>query len=428
MSFRSVRTRLKVLGLSMCIALWMQGIAGTQQPQPQTSGSTMPVMGPVGEKDAAPLTAAAPANSVVDQGIIPSRQLISPAGLQSVFASRVYGVVFGEHGDSIYAATVGQKGSNVYQIDLKTNHMMAVLSTDAAPGMQGLAYDLLRHQPLMSGLAGKVKGGGTNSEQLIALDQGSSVIANGLGTQQIGGLAVGLSKNSTGRRLAVVALTFNDEAAVIDLDTKEVYGKIKTGVAPFGVVVSADSSVAWVSNRCGRFAHAGEQTAATGPKPNADRVLVDDRGVASSGTVTRIDLIAGKVTAEVNTGLHPSGMAWDEEHHRLYIANSNSDSISVVDTASNRVVDTFAIEPFVKKAAGVSPESVALSPDHATLYAACAGINAVAVIDLTASHPRLAGLIPTGGIRTTSQSAQMESSLPFRPCWGLDLAGTAPIS
>ena len=329
-------------------------------------------------------------------GIIPSRQLISPAGLQSVFESRVYGVAFGEHGDSIYAATVGQKGSNVYQIDLKTNHMMAVLSTDAAPGMQGLAYDLLRHQPLMSGLAGKVKGGGTDSGQLIALDQASSVIADGLGTQQIGGLGVGLSKNSAGRRLAVVALTFDDEAAVIDLDTKEVYGKIKTGVAPFGVVVSADSSVAWVSNWGGRFTHPGEQTAATGPKPNADQVLVDDRGVASSGTVTRIDLVTGKVTAVVSTGLHPSGMAWDEEHHRLYVANSNSDSISVVDTVTNRVVDTFAIEPFMRKAAGVSPESVALSPDHATLYAACAGINAVAVIDLSASHPRLAGLIPTG--------------------------------
>ena len=68
-------------------------------------------------------------------------------------------------------------------------------------------------------------------------------------------------------------------------------------------------------------------------------MLVDDRGVASSGTVTRIDLVTGKVTAVVDTGLHPSGMAWDEQHHRLYVANSNSDSISVVDTAANRVVE-----------------------------------------------------------------------------------------
>jgi Phosphoesterase family len=59
-------------------------------------------------------------------------------------------------------------------------------------------------------------------------------------------------------------------------------------------------------------------------------------------------------------------------------------------------VDTIAIQPFRKKVAGAAPESVALSHDHTTLYAACAGINAVAVIDLQASHPHVAGLIPTG--------------------------------
>jgi YVTN family beta-propeller protein len=395
MGFMSVHTRLKFAALSICIVLLMQGTANTQESESQTSGSTTPKMGPDGEKGATPSTAMPPSNSVVDPGIIPSRQMISPAGLQSVFESRVLGVAFGEHGDSIYAATTGQKGSFVYQISLKTNHMVAVLSADATPGMQGLVYDPAQHEPLMSGLAANGKGDG-GSGQLVALSQASSVIANGLGTQQIGGLGVGLSKNSAGHRLAVIALTFDDEAAVIDLETNEVYSKIKTGIAPFGVAVSANSSVAWVSNWGGRFARPGQQTAATGPEPNADRVLVDDRGAASSGTVTRIDLITGKVTAVVSTGLHPSGTAWDEEHHRLYVANSNSDSVSVVDTVTNREVDTFAIEPFMRKVAGVSPESVALSPDHATLYAACAGINAVAVIDLAPSHPRLAGMIPTG--------------------------------
>ena len=207
---------------------------------------------------------------------------------------------------------------------------------------------------------------------------------------------MGLSKNSAGRRLAVVALTFDDQAAVIDLDTKEVSGKIKTGVAPFGVAVSADSSVAWVSNWGGRFTHPGEQTAATGPEPNADRVLVDERGVASSGTVTRIDLVTGKVTAVVGTAfILPE---WPGMKNIIGYTSPTATPIQsrLSTRLTNRVVETFAIEPFMRKVAGVSPESVALSPDHATLYAACAGINAVAVIDLAASHPRLAGLIPTG--------------------------------
>ena len=178
MGFRFAHTGLKFAALSLGIALWMQGTASTQEPESQSSDSTTPKMGPVGEKGSTPLTAAPPANSVVDPGVIPSRQLISPAGLESVFESRVYGVAFGEHGDSIYAATVGQKGSSVYQISLKTNHMLAVLSSKAAPGMQGLAYDSARHQPLMSGLAGSAKSGG-GSGQLVALDHASSVIADG---------------------------------------------------------------------------------------------------------------------------------------------------------------------------------------------------------------------------------------------------------
>lgn len=353
-------------------------------------------MGPVGEQEAKPSSAASPVASVVDPGIIPSRQTITPAGLQSIFESRVYGVAFGENGDSIYAATAGQKGSYVYQINLKTNQMMGVMNAAASPGMQGLIYDPVSRTPLLSGLSGGGKQKGS-AGQLVQLSGGKgTVLADGVGSHQVAGIGVGRSKNSHGQRLAIMALTFDDEVAVLDLDTREVLRRIKTGVAPFGVVINADSSAAYVSNWGGRFPKAGERTAATGPEPNADQVLVDERGVVSSGTVTRIDLLSGQVTATVDVGLHPSGLAWDEAHHRLFVANSNSDSISVVDTATNRLVETLAVQPFNRKVAGAAPESVALSPDNKTLYAACAGINAVAVIDVAAAHPHLAGLIPTG--------------------------------
>jgi YVTN family beta-propeller protein len=353
-------------------------------------------MGPVGEQESKPSNAAPPANSVVDPGVIPSRQQITPAGLQSIFESRVYGVSFGADGTSIYAAVLGQKGTLVYQIDLKSNRMMTVLTTEASAGMQGLTYDSTSHTPFLSGLVGNGKQQ-QSSGQLVALsEKDSTVIATGLGTHQIGGVSVGSSSNSSRRRLAVVALTFNDEAAIIDIDTKEVRARVKTGIAPFGAIVSRDSSVAWVSNWGGRIPQPNETSAATGPEPNADKVLVDERGVASSGTVTRIDLLSGKVTATVAVGLHPSGLAWDEAHHRLYVANSNSDSVSVVDTATNRLVETIALQPFQRKAAGVAPESVALSPDRSRLYVACAGINAVAVIDLHAKRSRITGFIPTG--------------------------------
>jgi YVTN family beta-propeller protein len=387
--------------LIACILLSMPGAARAQDsgqsavPGPAVN-SAVQTMGPVGEQEALPSSAAPPVSSVVDPGVIPSRQAITPAGLQSIFESRVYGIAFDENGDSIYAAVLGRKGTYVYRIDLKTNRMMTVLSAAITSGMQGLAYDPVGRVPLLAGLAGNGKRA-ESSGQLVALGgEKGIVIADGVGSHQIGGVGVGPAKNSRGHRLAVVALTFNDEAAVIDLDRKEVKARVKTGIAPFGVVVNADSSVAWVSNWGGRVPRPGERSAATGPEPNADKALVDERGVASSGTVARVDLLTGTATAAVAVGLHPSGLAWDERRQRLYVANSNSDSISIVDTAANRLIETITLRPFLQQVAGISPESVALSPDRSTLYVACAGINALAVIGLDAQRPRVSGFIPTG--------------------------------
>ena len=396
MTCRPRRVLLREAILLICILLPMQGVMNAQNSGQSTSELAAQKMGPVGEQESKPTSAAPPVNSVVDPGIIPSRQAITPAGLQSIFESRVFGVAFGENGDSIYAAVLGQKGTYVYQIDLKTNQNMAVFNTEASSGLQGLTYDPTSHTPLLSGLFGNGKRQ-ESSGQLVALSgKSSAVIADGLGTHQIGGVSVGHAKNSRGQRLAVVALTFDDAVAVVDLDTKQVQARIKTGIAPFATAVNSDSSVAYVSNWGGRVPLRGERSAATGPNLGADRVLVDERGVASSGTVARVDLLSGQVTAVIAAGLHPSGLAWDEPHQRLYVANSNSDSISIVNTATNRLTETIVLQPFLKKVAGVSPESVALSPNHSILYVACAGINAVAVIEVNGQHPRVVGFIPTG--------------------------------
>ncbi|MGO9893228.1 MAG: alkaline phosphatase family protein [Bryobacteraceae bacterium] len=123
------------------------------------------------------------------------------------------------------------------------------------------------------------------------------------------------------------------------------------------------------------------------------QVVVDARGVASTGTVTRIDLGTLAATNTIGVGLHPTAIVWDEPGDRLYVANGNSDSVSVIDTRRIAVAQTFAIAPFAVKAAGIAPTALALSKDRATLYAACGGINAIAVMDARTGAVR--GLIPT---------------------------------
>ena len=187
------------LGLLLpCILLYSPNAIRAQSPDQSVSKPAVQQLGPVGEQESKPSNAAPPANSVVDPGVIPSRQQITPAGLQSIFESRVYGVSFGADGNSICAAVLGQKGTLVYQIDLKSNRMMTVSTTEASAGMQGLTYDSTSHTPFLSGMVGNGKQQ-QSSGQLVALSgEASTVIATGLGTHQMGGVSVGPPKIPAG--------------------------------------------------------------------------------------------------------------------------------------------------------------------------------------------------------------------------------------
>jgi YVTN family beta-propeller protein len=103
------------------------------------------------------------------------------------------------------------------------------------------------------------------------------------------------------------------------------------------------------------------------------------------------------------------------------VSNSNSDTISVIDTAQNKVVETISVQPFERKVAGVAPEAVVVSQDGRRLYAACAGINAVAVIGVGESGqgaPKILGLIPTNWYPdTTSPSARTGLIWRCRRSW-----------
>src|SRR6185503_10356416 len=65
---------------------------------------------------------------------------------------------------------------------------------------------------------------------------------------------------------------------------------------------------------------------------------------------------------------------------RLYVANGNADTVTVIDTATDQVTRTITLQPFAEKVAGIAPTALALSSDGETLYVACGGINAVMVI------------------------------------------------
>ena len=342
-----------------------------------------------------------PVRSVFDPGVIPSRQDITPAGIQAVFESRIFGLTFGATSAEIYALAAARRGLVIFKMDWQTNKVLEQVRSQGTPGKQGIAFDLVNDEPLINATGPeKVNGKVVSSVRLISMANGAEkVIAHALGTTNAGGVAVPApSPKNSSPRYAIIPLTFDDAAAIVDLSTGALKSSVKTGIAPFGAVINAASTVAYVSNWGGRFPRPGDLTAATGPNKGADLAVVDQRGIAASGTVSRIDIATGKVTNNIEVGLHPTSLAWDEAHHRLFVSNSNSDTISVIDTAQNKVVETISVQPFERKVAGVAPEAVVVSQDGRRLYAACGGLNAVAVIGVgegPQGGSKILGLIPT---------------------------------
>jgi YVTN family beta-propeller protein len=84
----------------------------------------------------------------------------------------------------------------------------------------------------------------------------------------------------------------------------------------------------------------------------------------------------------IPVGSHPTAMLLNAARTRLFVANSNEDSVSVIDTPLDRVVETISVRLSEKSLLGGSPEGLALSADGATLYVANAHSNAVAVVAL----------------------------------------------
>ncbi len=337
-----------------------------------------------------------PVRGVTDPGVITTGQAISPAGVQSVFEGRVYGVTFGETDADVWVLTGRNRASRpeIYHLDWLGNRARGIWEVEGTAGLQGIVFDAARKSPLITVTTpaknvGNRPGGAV---QLLRLgDKTFTPLAADLGLHLAG--APALARTGAGSR-AIVPLVFDNALAILDADTGRLAGSVKTGgVAPFAAVIAADGRSAWVSNWGGRWPVEGDVTLPTGLAAGADRVVVDERGIASTGTVARIDLDARKVTHTIDVGLHPTAMVWDEARQRLFVANANSDSISVIDTAARRVGSTIPLEPFGLKLSGISPTALAVAPAGTTLFVALGGLNAVAVVNVASR--RIEGLIPT---------------------------------
>src|SRR5262249_46428469 len=193
---------------------------------------------------------------------------------------------------------------------------------------------------------------------------------------------------------------------LLNLNTGQAEQTVAVGVAPYMVVVGRNERV-YVSNWGGDRPKEGEPFALSSGTP----VRIDPaRGIADQGSVSVQAAERGKwrQVKTIPVGLHPSGMTMGRGGRFLFVANANSDTVSVIDTTRDEVVETIACRPEARLPFGSGANAVALSPDRGTLYVANGTNNCVAVVRLgakvsegdAAGRPgqcSVVGVFPTAG-------------------------------
>ncbi|MDB4921319.1 bifunctional YncE family protein/alkaline phosphatase family protein [Mucilaginibacter sp.] len=207
--------------------------------------------------------------------------------------------------------------------------------------------------------------------------------------------------NENGINYLYVVLNGNDQLVKINLSNNKTVWTKATGVAPYGIVIA--NNKAFVSNWAGPkpVDTVNQETAGV---PYGKTYIDPKTGATVSGTVTAIDLENGEVIKEIPVGLHPNAIISSPDERYIYIANGNSDIISVISANSLQNVDAINVKliPGKKSYIGDSPNALAINNSGTILYVANGLDNAVAVVKLGTKssakgngNSEVKGFIPT---------------------------------
>ena len=211
------------------------------------------------------------------------------------------------------------------------------------------------------------------------------------------------------------------------------YNKGKAALYPTGLAITPDGTTLVIANNLGDSvtivhglsgARRMERVDLHHPGKAGENIYPYDVVAMGSGKNARayvtcwndasvaVISLGGKPAVQNYIGVdrHPTAMTINADGTRLFVANSNADSVSVVDTSADQEVERIDVRLAENALPGASPEGIALSADEKTLYVANAHSNAIAVVALSAkarggsaaakikddAKSKILGFIPTG--------------------------------
>jgi YVTN family beta-propeller protein len=354
--------------------------------------------------------------------VVSSGQVITPAGTQVDLGIRVRAkaIALNPNTSTHTAAVLTMGASEAVEVfDTRTGNVLQnyiTLGTDSSGSYSGIAYTPDGKYLLFSQDSSHVTRAKVSAEGMLEDDTTVSVPPNNSfincfpnsapgpygrpcatfytpSTSYPGGIAI-----SHNGRSAYALLNQNNtltEISLVDQNPKQ-GEQIRVGNAPHSIVIANNGRYAYISNEGGRPAtEADFQIYSAGAEIVANPVT----GGATTGTVSVVDLASMRVVGSISTGLHPTGMALYGDD--LLVANTYSDTISVINTTTNKVDRTIDLGLPIgvpgqgQPAYGAAPNSIAVDSQKGIAYVALYNANAIGVINLNsgASNPVM-GMIP----------------------------------
>jgi len=286
---------------------------------------------------------------------------------------------------SVYAYITNMGSNSVSVIDTSTNTVTATINAGHYPLGVVIAPD-------------GTKAYVANAEGTVSIIDTS--INNVIGTVEVGGYPYGIAISPDGKKVYVACDegSNNGYIYVIDTSTNTVTAAVPVGDTHLGVAVTPNGTKVYVTNYFSDnisiidtatnnvigTVNIGDFPVAVAVNPDGKNVYVANTnyplegGGRFTGTVSVIDTTTNNVTAVVEVGASPSGIAVNPTGTKVYVANYVSNNISVINTATNNVTASVNL--------GIRPYGVAVSPDGSKVYVTNQGSNNVSVIDTATNN------------------------------------------
>ena len=317
-----------------------------------------------------------PAMRNVGASILPGGRIVAPAGDQYFTGPDPFGLALSPSGKELATASAGwddsiaivmeRTATGRWEITQPAARSLDRLAEFGPADRRGVSRGLVfsgEHEVFAAeGAAGRVSLIDWNAGRLRSIDLNQGGTAHSF----IGDLAL----DSTAG-LLYAADQANSRIAVIESRSRQVISWVALPGAPFALTLSPDRRKLYAATE------------------------------GQSGALAVVDVTdpsSPKLETSIETGSdNPSGVI--AAAGQVFVANADSDSITVFDAAADRVEARIAIRiPGLQDFRGVQPAGMAYRESSGLLFVAESGINAVAVID--ARQRRVLGHIPVGWFPT----------------------------